>query len=124
MHLRTFSRLLVLLGFLLLSGLGWAREGLENGSVELRQLPVEVQQTLALVRQGGPFPWRKDGSVFGNYEGLLPKQKRGYYHEFTVKTPGIRGRGARRLIVGGPWQTSRDLYYTSNHYASFVRIKE
>lgn len=92
--------------------------------IELRDLPSEARETLARIRQGGPFPWPKDGSVFGNYEGVLPKRKRGYYHEFTVNTPGQRGRGARRLVVGGNWQTSRDIYYTGNHYASFSRIKE
>jgi ribonuclease T1 len=77
-----------------------------------------------LIRHGGPFPSGKDGVVFGNYEGLLPKQKRGYYHEFTVKTEGTRNRGARRIIVGGEPTVSKDLYYTDDHYATFKRIKE
>ncbi len=119
---------LLWLAFLLfgLAGQTLARgfDGEQIPTIELRDLPVEARNTLALIRQGGPFPWPKDGSVFGNYEGVLPKQKRGYYHEFTVNTPGLRGRGARRIIVGGNWQTSRDIYYTGNHYASFSRIKE
>ncbi len=77
-----------------------------------------------LIRQGGPFPYAKDGVVFGNYEGLLPRQPRGYYHEFTVKTPGSRNRGAQRLIVGGALVTSNEVYYTATHYASFMRISE
>ena len=101
-----------------------ARDSTAIGVIEWADLPKEARQTVVLLRHGGPFPYPKDGTVFGNYEGVLPKQKRGYYHEFTVKTPGKRGRGARRLVVGGNWQTSRELYYTDNHYASFRRIKE
>ena len=89
-----------------------------------KDLPKEAQQTLALIKQGGPFPYPKDGSVFRNYEGVLPKQKRGYYHEFTVKTPGARNRGARRIVAGGDPATSGEYYYTDDHYATFRRIKE
>lgn len=102
----------------------FARTAPDFAEVEIRELPPEARQTVGLIRQGGPFPFPKDGSVFGNYEGVLPKQKRGYYHEFTVKTPGARNRGARRIVVGGDWKTSRELYYTSDHYATFRRIKE
>jgi len=93
-------------------------------SISVAELPKEARHTLALIKQGGPFPYAKDGSVFGNYEGLLPKQKRGYYHEFTVKTPKARNRGARRIVVGGDLAVSREYYYTDNHYATFKRIKE
>jgi ribonuclease T1 len=92
--------------------------------VAVDQLPVEARQTLNLIKRGGPFPYAKDGVVFGNYEGVLPKQKRGYYHEFTVKTPGARSRGARRIIAGGDPATSGEYYYTGDHYATFRRIKE
>lgn len=92
-------------------------------TIALSQLPLEAQQTLRLIKQGGPFPYRKDGVVFGNYEGLLPKQKRGYYHEFTVTTPLARNRGARRLVSGGA-SASHEFYYTDDHYATFRRIKE
>lgn len=85
---------------------------------------MEAQQTLALVKKGGPFPYPKDGVVFGNYEGLLPRQSRGYYHEFTVKTPGSRSRGARRLIAGGSLASPREFFYTADHYATFMRIAE
>jgi len=92
--------------------------------VAVSSLPPEARQTLALIRQGGPFPYARDGAVFGNHEGLLPRQKRGYYREFTVKTRGARNRGARRIVVGGETTVSKDLYYTDDHYATFQRIKE
>lgn len=83
------------------------------------QLPPEAVQTLNLIRKGGPFPYAKDGAVFGNREGILPKQKRGYYREYTVKTPGERTRGARRII----WGAGGEFYYTDDHYNHFRRIR-
>jgi guanyl-specific ribonuclease Sa len=80
-------------------------------------LPAEAQHTIALIQQGGPFPHRQDGSVFGNFEGHLPRQPRGWYHEYTVVTPGARNRGTRRIITGG--NPPREWYYTDDHYASF-----
>ncbi|MDB5765626.1 MAG: hypothetical protein JWQ61_440 [Collimonas fungivorans] len=114
---------LLLLG-LLLSFQVFARESLSQDVVSLGQLPQEAQATLVLIKQGGPFPYAKDGVVFGNYEGMLPRQRRGYYHEFTVKTPRARNRGARRIIAGGNPQTSGEYYYTDNHYQTFRRIQE
>ncbi|WP_420476620.1 ribonuclease [Noviherbaspirillum sp. ST9] len=114
---------LLVLG-LLLSVHVLARGPVPIDIVAARDLPKEAQQTLVLIKQGGPFPYPKDGSVFGNYEGVLPKQKRGYYHEFTVKTPGARNRGARRIVSGGDPATSGEHYYTDDHYATFRRIKE
>jgi ribonuclease T1 len=102
----------------------FAKEASGMETIAVAELPKEARHTLALIKQGGPFPYAKDGSVFRNYEGLLPKQRRGYYHEFTVKTPGVRHRGARRVVVGGDWAISREYYYTDNHYATFKRIKE
>jgi ribonuclease T1 len=84
-------------------------------------LPPEARETLALIRLGGPFPYRQDGTEFGNRERLLPLKGRGYYREYTVKTPGARDRGARRIIAGGE---SREFYYTDDHYRSFSRIRE
>jgi ribonuclease T1 len=84
------------------------------------RLPREARDTLALIKKGGPFPYAKDGVVFGNREGRLPKKERGYYHEFTVKTPGERTRGARRIIAG----RTADYWYTEDHYATFRRIRE
>ena len=82
--------------------------------------PREVGQTLALIRRGGPFPYDRDGMVFGNFEGRLPQQPRGYYHEYTVPTPGARNRGARRIIAGG--QPPSGFWYTGDHYESFTPI--
>jgi ribonuclease T1 len=90
-------------------------------------LPKEGRETLSLIRKGGPFPYAKDGSVFSNRERILPKQPRGYYREFTVKTPRSRDRGARRIICGGKVskpQVFDTCYYTDDHYASFKTIKE
>lgn len=92
--------------------------------ISARDLPAEARQTLKLIKQGGPFPYAKDGAVFGNYEKILPKKKRGYYHEFTVKIPGVRNRGASRIIAGGDPMLSEEYYYTDNHYMTFSRIKE
>jgi ribonuclease T1 len=95
----------------------------ETAVVALAELPVEAQQTERLIRNGGPFPYAKDGTVFGNRERLLPRQPRGYYREYTVKTPGARDRGARRIVCGGRTATApQACYYTADHYASFKRI--
>ncbi len=101
----------------------FARE-MPLGVIAIADLPGEAQRTLVLIKQGGPFPYAKDGAVFGNYEKVLPQRQRGYYHEFTVKTPGARNRGAKRIIAGGNVAASRDYYYTDNHYATFKRITE
>lgn len=91
--------------------------------VALADLPQQGQTTYGLILRGGPFPFAKDGVVFGNYEKQLPKQKRGYYHEYTVPTPGSRDRGARRIVCGGKLPTQPvACYYTDNHYASFRQI--
>ncbi len=87
-------------------------------TVAVAQLPDEARTTLALIKSHGPFPYHQDGVVFQNRERLLPRESSGYYHEYTVKTPGSGDRGARRIIK------ARDgtLYYTSDHYDSFKRI--
>lgn len=96
--------------------------------VRLADLPREAGQTLALIKRGGPFPNRKDGSVFANRERRLPAQARGYYTEYTVRTPGSTDRGARRIIAGrgssGAAATSGEYYYTGDHYETFHRILE
>jgi ribonuclease T1 len=89
-------------------------------TVNAADLPKEAQQTIALIRKGGPYPYKKDGVVFGNFEKLLPLHERGYYKEFTVRTPGSRNRGAQRIISG----KAGELYYTDNHYQSFKRVRE
>jgi ribonuclease T1 len=96
----------------------------DQGDMPVASLPAEAQVTLNLIKQGGPFPYAKDGVVFGNYERKLPQQRRGYYHEYTVPTPGARTRGARRIIVGGTPSYRADYFYTGDHYASFQRIKQ
>lgn len=94
----------------------------QGGAAALPEfLPEEAHATLERIARGGPFEHSQDGVVFGNYEGLLPQQPRGYYHEYTVETPGARTRGARRIITGGMppvvW------YYTDDHYRSFRRFE-
>ena len=91
--------------------------------VALAILPPEARTTDQLIRNGGPFPFAKDGSVFANRERQLPRQARGYYREYTVKTPGSRTRGARRIVCGGLAATAPEAcYYTADHYTSFKRI--
>lgn len=92
-------------------------------SVTLTELPREAQRTEQLIRAGGPFPYAKDGTAFGNRERLLPRRERGYYREYTVPTPGSRNRGARRIVCGGAEVRQPEAcYYTDDHYASFRRI--
>lgn len=114
--------LLVLLALCASSLLACAREkrSIHGEEVLLYELPKEVRATLALIKQGGPFPHRRDGIVFGNFEKRLPVKKRGYYREYTVPTPGSRDRGARRIVVGD----GGEYYYTGDHYRSFRRIRE
>ena len=86
--------------------------------VALADLPPEAADTVALIDEGGPFPYEKDGSTFGNYEGLLPDREDGYYREYTVETPGSPDRGARRIVGGA----EGELYWTEDHYESFEVI--
>jgi ribonuclease T1 len=86
-------------------------------------LPREGQETYQLIHQGGPFPYEKDGTVFGNRERILPREARGFYLEYTVRTPGAKDRGARRIVCGGSAPRKPDAcYYTQDHYASFRKI--
>ena len=101
-----------------------SRQGADGlGTVAVADLPAEARQTLALIREGGPYPYEKDGTVFGNYERKLPRQRRGYYTEYTVRTPQVRSRGARRIIAGGPDGRPTEFYYTDDHYQTFRRIE-
>lgn len=120
---------LVLTGFLLASALLSTGAGARSPAaadtsmtVSVAELPRQGAETYRLIQQGGPFPYEKDGTVFGNRERLLPAQKRGYYREYTVPTPGARNRGARRIVCGGAPTTPDTCYYTADHYASFRRI--
>jgi ribonuclease T1 len=92
--------------------------------VALSALPAEARHTLALIKRGGPYPFVKDGAVFGNYAQTLPLQPRGFYREFTVVTPGLARRGAQRIVAGGQATMAPQYYYTANHYATFQRIHE
>ncbi len=95
-----------------------------DATVALAALPMEARHTHQLILSGGPFPYDKDGTVFGNRERLLPRMARGYYREYTVKTPGARNRGARRIVCGGQPPTRPEAcFYTDDHYASFRRIE-
>jgi len=92
-------------------------------TVALAQLPPQGRSMLTLIYQGGPFRHDKDGVVFGNRERLLPANSRAYYREYTVRTPGERSRGARRIVCGGLQAATPDAcFYTDDHYASFRKI--
>jgi ribonuclease T1 len=87
-------------------------------AVALAGLPPQARDTIVLVDRGGPFPYAKDGTTFGNLEKLLPARPHGYYREYTVPTPGERDRGARRIVAG----SGGDMYYTDDHYRSFRQV--
>jgi len=94
-----------------------------SAPIALQDLPKEGQDTFQLIRQGGPFRYEKDGVVFGNREKQLPAAKRGFYREYTVKTPGERSRGARRIVCGGEEpRLPKQCFYTQDHYTSFREI--
>ena len=84
-------------------------------------LPREAHDTIAMIQRGGPFPHRQDGGTFGNREGRLPRKPRGWYREYTVETPGLPHRGARRIVTGG--DPPREWYYSDDHYDSFRRFE-
>jgi ribonuclease T1 len=86
--------------------------------VSVKDLPSEARDTLKQIEQGGPYAFDRDGIVFGNFEKRLPIKERGYYNEFTVKTPGVKHRGARRIVTG----KSGEKYYSDDHYKTFKRI--
>jgi ribonuclease T1 len=116
------GRLLTVAAAVLVTGAIQAK-GPAPGTVALTQLPVQAQTTHRLILSGGPFPHRKDGTVFGNRERALPTKPRGFYHEYTVETPGSRDRGARRIVCGGAQPTKPEAcFYTGDHYATFQRI--
>jgi ribonuclease T1 len=87
--------------------------------IAVAELSHEARETLDLIRRGGPFPHRRDGAVFGNFEKQLPLKERGYYHEYTVRMPGAKHRGARRIVTG----RNGERYYTDDHYRTFRRIE-
>ena len=120
-----FRAFLLLAGLVLLAPPALARgeappERAVAAEVSAAELPAEARQTIALIRKGGPFPLQRDGIEFRNFESRLPIMPRGYYREYTVRTPGAKDRGARRIVAG----RGGELYYTDDHYTSFRRVKE
>jgi ribonuclease T1 len=114
-------RRLLLALLLILGSLGGPVPALAAADViTIAELPAEARETLALIRQGGPFPYARDGAVFHNREGLLPAKARGYYREYTVPLPHRRDRGPRRIIAGH----GGEFYYSADHYRTFLRIEE
>jgi ribonuclease T1 len=112
-----------LLGYAAVNGAHAKGIPADTNTVALADLPLQARQTHELILRGGPFPYDKDGTVFGNRERLLPQQPRGHYREYTVKTPGARNRGARRIVCGGRQpEKPQACYYTADHYSSFNRI--
>ena len=124
MYIKLLKTWLLVFASVILSCNVFARDLAQFDAVAIRSLPLEAQQTLVLIKANGPFPYHKDGAIFGNYEGILPKQKRGYYREYTVKTPHARNRGARRIISGGAPPAPQEFFYTADHYQTFQRIKD
>ena len=115
----------MLVGSVLCTTLGYAKAPNPVGgldTIQIAQLPPQGRVTYQLIQQGGPFPFDKDGVVFGNRERILPSQQRGYYREYTVKTAGAGNRGAKRIVCGGPPRAPDACFYTSDHYASFRHI--
>jgi ribonuclease T1 len=92
----------------------------DQAIISVAELPPEARDTLRAIKQGGPFAYPRDGVVFNNFEQVLPKRQRGYYHEYTVITPGANSRGVRRIISG----ETDEYYYTADHYQTFIRIRE
>ncbi|MCG2578442.1 ribonuclease [Dechloromonas sp. XY25] len=113
-------RFLLVLWLAVGSAFGFSRDNSTSDSVSVAELPREARQTLALIRDGGPFPYQRDGIVFGNFEKRLPLEARGYYREYTVESPWRRDRGPRRIIAG----QRGEFYYTDDHYRTFRRIRE
>jgi ribonuclease T1 len=116
---------IVAAGILAFPGFAVAR-GAADGLpvVAVAELPREARQTLQLIRAGGPFPYERDGVVFQNREKILPAARRGHYREYTVRTPGTKSRGARRIVCAGKPAAPDACWYTDDHYQSFRRILE
>jgi ribonuclease T1 len=123
--MRRVTQWWLLVGLLLCLPLAQARnhhshDAAVTSTISVAELPPEARETLQLIKRGGPFPYPRDGAVFGNYEHALPQLSRDRYHEYTVKTPGARNRGARRIVCG----IVPECYYSDDHYRSFKRIRE
>lgn len=116
-------------------------DAFRTGEIRVQELPAEARETLQLIRRGGPYPHQRDGVTFGNFEKRLPAARRGHYSEYTVATPGLKHRGARRIVVGcerrppvtpppsgvpglARCRDGGEAYYTADHYNTFRRIVE
>ena len=116
----------VLFALLLLPFSTWSRGAPDLAArdraaeIAASDLPGEARATIRLIRAGGPFPYDRDGAIFANFERQLPARERGYYREYTVRTPGVSHRGARRIVAG----RGGELFYTDDHYRSFSRVRE
>ncbi|HEY2968341.1 MAG TPA: ribonuclease domain-containing protein [Casimicrobiaceae bacterium] len=119
----TVASCLLAWSLLALAPLPAVGKGPPQSEIAAQDLPAEARSTLARIRAGGPFVYERDGVVFGNRERLLPPRARGYYHEYTVPTPGIQSRGARRIVCGGHVATVAECYYSNDHYQSFRKIQ-
>jgi ribonuclease T1 len=120
--MRFWLRFLIVAWLAIGSAFGFWQKDSAVDWISLADLPPEAHQTLTLIKQGGPFPYKRDGIVFRNFEKLLPIEPRGHYREYTVRTPGERTRGARRIVTAGNPPVA--YYYTADHYRSFKRIRE
>ena len=116
-------RTLAIAFWLLASSAALARQPDRIDEIRIGELPRDAVVTLQLIGTGGPFLQARDGVVFGNRERILPLRPRGYYREYTVRTPGVRSRGARRIVCGGEPRATDDCYYSDDHYQSFRRIR-
>jgi ribonuclease T1 len=125
-HAATCAAIVALLCLVSVASTALARERpfAERNEIAAESLPNEARDVLARIRADGPFRFERDGVTFGNRERSLPPRRRGYYHEYTVVTPGVRTRGARRIVCGGPRRTPEVCYYSDDHYATFRRIRE
>ncbi len=125
--LRKTGLLVAVAGAVLVTGSVQAKDfpAQAGETVPMARLPAEAKSTYRLILAGGPFASQKDGSVFGNRERALPRKPRGFYHEYTVRTPGARDRGARRIVCGGNPPTSPEAcFYTGDHYSTFQKIAQ
>jgi ribonuclease T1 len=117
---RRFAGALVAVALIACGPASTAQDASTLPQVSAAELPAQALATIELIRKGGPYPYQRDGLVFGNFEKRLPPRERGYYREYTVRTPGASGRGARRIVAG----KGGELYYTEDHYQTFRRIRE
>ena len=79
----------------------------------------DLRPTLKRIESGGTHPHPRDGSVFRNDDGLLPKQPDGYYREYVHPTPGRDGPGLMRVIRG----SDGSMWFSPDHYDTFIPLR-